>query len=76
MANTFTHIANATEFANIANYIKTNGIEEETIFEAMFENYYHNGMEYQKWDDAEIIIIDGDKATTLYPNGSLRHWDY
>lgn len=72
----FMTIKTKQEFANIANYIKTNGIEEETIFEAMSENYYHNGMEYQKWDDAEIIIIDGDKATTLYPDGSLRHWDY
>lgn len=72
----FMTIKTAEEFANIARYIKTNGIEEETIFEAMSENYYHNGMEYQKWIDAETIIIDGNKATTLYPDGSLRHWDY
>lgn len=72
----FMTIKTAEEFANIANYIKANGIEEETIFEAHICDFYHNGMEYQKWIDAEIIIIDGDKATTLYPDGSLRHWDY
>ena len=69
----FMTIKTAEEFRNIVNYVKSNGVEEETIFEAFICNYYHNGIEYQQWVDAEIIIIDG-VATTLYPDGSMRHW--
>lgn len=77
MANTtFTHIANATEFANIANYIKAHGSKEIGIFTSAIQYYIHNGMEYIEWeDDVETIIIDGT-ATSLYSDGSLGYWNY
>lgn len=74
MANTtFTHIANATEFANIANYIKTNASEDYSMAVSVAHSYNHNHMEYTIFKNGiECVVIDG-MVTTLYPDGSIGY---
>ena len=73
MDNTFTHIANAEEFANIANYIKIHATVTTDCYDEC-TSYTHNDFEYTVWNDGiEEIVVDG-MVTTLYPDGSTRRW--
>lgn len=73
MANTFTHIANAEEFANIANYIKTHAAEDYSMLVSVAHSYVYNHMQYTIYKNGiEFIEIDGI-VTTLYPDGSIGY---